>query len=153
MSRYLKARQESLPPAVVDLAEHLVEAGYKVTAPRLAVLKAASTFPGAFTVQEMEDWLTRHGESPGIASIFRTVKLLCDLNLLQRIHGIEECHRYTLSSGHGHHIVCTNCGTLVRFDQCGVQELIQRLERSTGFRISSHLVELFGLCPRCLLAA
>jgi Fur family transcriptional regulator, ferric uptake regulator len=153
MSRYLKARQETLPVAVVELAEQLVEAGYKVTAPRLAVLRAVTALPGAFNVQQLEDWITQHGESPGIASIFRTVKLLCDLHLLQRIHGIEECHRYTLGAGHGHHVLCTNCGTLVRFDQCGVQELIQRLERTTGFRISSHLIELFGLCPRCLPAA
>jgi Fe2+ or Zn2+ uptake regulation protein len=28
--------------------------------------------------------------------------------------------------------------------------LIEQLEQTTGFRISSHLMELFGLCPRCL---
>ncbi len=152
MSRYLKARQDSLPAAVTNLAEQLVEAGYKVTAPRLAVLKAATVQAGAFNVQEIENWLVQHGDSPGIASIFRTVKLLCDLNLLQRIHGLDDCHRYSLGAGHGHHVLCTSCGVLVRFNQCGVQELIQRLEHSTGFRISSHLVEMFGLCPRCIAA-
>ena len=153
MSRYLQSRRETLPPAVTDLAEQLAEAGYKVTGPRLAVLKAATAHKGAFSVQELEQWLTERGESPGIASIFRTVRLLCDLNLLQRIHGLEECHRYSLGSGHGHHLVCTRCGAMVRFDNCGVQELVRELEQRTGFRISQHLVELFGLCPRCLAAA
>jgi Fur family ferric uptake transcriptional regulator len=153
MSRFLDARRETLSPAVTDLAERLAEAGYKVTGPRLAVLKAATAHDGAFSVQEIEQWLIERGESPGIASIFRTVRLLCDLNLLQRIHGLDECHRYSLSKGHGHHLVCTNCGAMERFDNCGVQSLVQQLEQRTGFQISQHLIELFGLCPRCAAAA
>jgi len=150
MSRYLESRRETLPTAVTDLAEQLAEAGYKVTGPRLAVLKAATARQGAFSVQELEQWLLDRGESPGIASIFRTVRLLCDLNLLQRIHGLDECHRYSLGKGHGHHVVCTRCGAMEHFDECGVQSLVQQLEQRTGFRITAHLVELFGLCPRCL---
>ncbi|MCG8347361.1 MAG: transcriptional repressor [Chloroflexales bacterium] len=153
MSRYLESRREALPPAVANLAEQLAEAGYKVTGPRLAVLKAATAHQGAFSVHELEQWLTARGESPGIASIFRTVRLLSDLNLLQRIHGLDECHRYSLSAGHGHHLVCTRCGAMERFDDCGVQSLVQQLEQRTGFRISAHLVEMFGLCPRCLAVA
>lgn len=153
MSRFLDARREILPPAVTDLAEQLAEAGYKVTGPRLAVLKAATAHGGAFSVQEIERWLNEREESPGIASIFRTIRLLCDLNLLQRIHGLDECHRYSLGKGHGHHLVCTNCGAMERFENCGVQSLVQQLEQHTGFRISQHLVELFGLCPRCAAAA
>lgn len=153
MSRYLDARRETLPAAVTNLAEQLTEAGYKVTGPRLAVLKAATAHSGAFSVHELEQWLIARGESPGIASIFRTVRLLCDLHLLQRIHGLDECHRYSLGKGHGHHVVCTNCGAMERFDNCGVQSLVQQLEQRTGFRISAHLVEMFGLCPRCLAVA
>ncbi len=153
MSRYLDVRREMLPAAVTDLAEQLTEAGYKVTGPRLAVLKAATAHSGAFSVHEIEQWLTARGESPGIASIFRTVRLLCDLDLLQRIHGLEECHRYSLGASHGHHLVCTRCGAMERFENCGVQGLIEQLEQRTGYRISAHLVELFGLCPRCLAVA
>lgn len=149
MSRFLESRRTSLPTAVTSLAEQLAEAGYKVTGPRLAVLKAATAQPGAFSVQELEQWLVERDESPGIASIFRTVRLLCDLHLLQRIHGLDECHRYSIGAAHGHHLICTRCGAMEHFDNCGVQTLIEQLERQTSYRISAHLVELFGLCPRC----
>lgn len=152
MSRLLEEQRATLPSAVTELAEQLAEAGHKVTRPRLAVLKAATSLNTAFTVQELEQWLVERGESPGIASIFRTVRLLCDLGVLERLHGLEDCHRYSLSAGHGHHLVCTRCGTMIRFDDCGVQELVNQLEASTGFRITTHLVELFGLCPRCQAA-
>lgn len=153
MSRFLDLRRETLPPAVTDLAEQLAESGYKVTGPRLAVLRAINAHQGAFSVQELEQWLIDRGESPGIASIFRTVKLLCDLHLTQRIHGLDECHRYSLGAGHGHHLVCTRCGAMERFEDCGLQVIIGQLEQRTGFRINAHLVELFGLCPRCVIAA
>lgn len=152
MSCFLESRRTSLPTAVTSLAEQLAEAGYKVTGPRLAVLKAATAQPGTFSVQELEQWLVERGESPGIASIFRTVRLLCDLHLLQRIHGLDECHRYSIGAAHGHHLICTRCGAMEHFDNCGVQVLIEQLERQTSYQISAHLVELFGLCPRCRAA-
>jgi Fur family ferric uptake transcriptional regulator len=149
MSRYLEARRETLSPAVTDLAEQLTAAGYKVTGPRLAVLQAVTALRGSFSVQEIEQWLIEHDESPGIASIFRTVRLCCDLHLLQRIHGIDECHRYSLGRDHGHHVICTRCGSMEIFEDCGVHDLVLQLEQRTGFRIENHLVEMFGLCPRC----
>lgn len=152
MSRFLEARRDTLSLAVADLADELAAAGYRVTGPRLAVLKAVTAQPGAFSVNDLEQWLARRDESPGLASIFRTVRLLCDLQLLQRIHGLDECHHYSLNRGHSHHLVCTRCGAIERFDECGVQPLVQQLEQRTGFQISNHLIELFGLCPRCAAA-
>ena len=153
MSRYLEARRETLSPAVTALAEQLTAAGYKVTGPRLAVLNAVTALPASFSVQEIEQWLLEHDASPGIASIFRTVRLCCDLNLLQRIHGLDECHRYSLGRAHGHHVICTRCGTMEVFEDCGVHDLVLQLEQRTGFRIQDHLVEMFGLCPHCRTAA
>jgi Fur family transcriptional regulator, ferric uptake regulator len=153
MSRLLKQQQNALPPIVASMAQQIADDGYKVTQPRLAVLRAAVALSGAFSVTEIEQWLLQRDESPGIASIFRTVKLLCDLGLFQRIHGLEECHRYSISDGHRHHIICTICGALISFDNCGLRELIGSLEQQTGYQISSHLLELFGRCPRCVAAA
>lgn len=150
MSRFLDERRHILSPAVTSLAEQLAAAGYKVTQPRLAVLTAITAQPGAFSVQEVEQWLLERNESPGIASIFRTVRLLCDLGMLQRLHGLDDCHRYCLGSGHTHHLVCTSCGVIEQFDNCGIQGVIAALEQSTGYRITNHVVELFGVCPQCL---
>ena len=63
MSRYLDTRRKTLPVAVTDVAEQLAEAGYKVTGLRLAVLRAAAAHQGAFSVHELEQWLTVCGVS------------------------------------------------------------------------------------------
>ncbi len=132
-----------------DLAQRLTDAGYKVTSPRLAVLQAALSHDGSFTAAEVERWLGTRAESPGEASIFRTLKLLTDIGVAERIHGVDDCHRYTLRSGHMHRIVCTSCGRLSEFEDCAIGELITRLQSATGYAIDSHLLELFGRCPAC----
>ena len=152
MSRFLKRRQELLPEQVTSLAQQLIDAGYKVTEPRLGVLEAAIEHGGAFTAADLERWLAGRDRSPGEASIFRTLKLLTDLGMMQRIHGLDECHRYTLSPRHAHRVVCTICGRLVEFVDCGVDELAARLEQVTGFTIQGHLLEFFGRCPACRAA-
>jgi Fur family ferric uptake transcriptional regulator len=152
MTRLLKQRQETLTPAVQELAQRLVEAGLKVTVPRLSVLDAAAAQRGSFTAADIERWLAVRDRSPGAASIFRTLKLLTDLGLMQRIHGMEECHRYTLSSGHAHRVVCTRCGDLVEFEGCELAVLAARLEQTTGYSIQAHLLEFLGRCPRCKVA-
>jgi len=153
MSRFLKRRQETLPADVTVLAERVIDAGYKVTEPRLSVLEAATAHGGAFTAADLERWLAENERSPGEASIFRTLKLFTDIGLMQRIHGVDECHRYTLTSGHAHRVVCTVCGRLVEFVDCGIEQLATKLEQATGFAIQGHLLEFFGRCPACRTAA
>lgn len=152
MTRFLKRRLSTLPPEVRAMAEQLVDSGYKVTEPRLAVLEGAVAHGGAFTALDLEQQLAAAGRSPGQASIFRALKLLVELGLFERIHGIDECHRYTLCRGHEHRVVCTSCGRLAEFGDCEIEELSARLERATGYRIEGHLLEFFGQCPRCLAA-
>jgi Fe2+ or Zn2+ uptake regulation protein len=149
MAHLLKRQPATLSQAVRDLAEQLTESGYKVTSPRLGVLDAAVDLGGSFTAADIERWLAERDRSPGAASIFRALKLLTELGLMQRIHGVEECHRYTLSSGHAHRVVCTSCGNLVAFDGCELAALAQQLEQRTGYSIQAHLLEFFGQCPAC----
>jgi Fur family ferric uptake transcriptional regulator len=149
MRRETETKSRDLEPAARVLAEQLVAAGFKLTRPRLAVIKAIAGQAESFTVQELERRIAGMDESPGVASIFRTIRLLGDLDLVQRVHGPDDCHRYSMGAGHGHYVSCTSCGAIARFESCGVQELASRLEERTGFHIRSHLVEFFGLCPAC----
>lgn len=149
MTGLSRSHRAALPREAERLAQELSDRGHKVTQPRIAVLHAISLLNDSFTVHDIEQWLIQQKRSPGIASIFRTVKLLTDSNLLQRIHGFDDCHRYSLSQGHQHHVICVGCGALIAFDDCELREMVVRVESRTGYRVESHLLELFGRCPRC----
>ena len=153
MTRLFKNQQPGLSSLVQALATRLSKAGYKVTQPRLAVLTAAAAMPGSFTAIELDRWLDAQEQHHGEASIFRTLKLFTELGIMQRVHGRDECHRYALSEGHRHYLVCSSCGDTVAFDGCALDTLSQQLQQSTGYRIEAHLLEFFGHCPRCMTNA
>jgi Fur family ferric uptake transcriptional regulator len=139
---------------VHDAIQRISAAGYKATTPRMAVLNAASTYVGAFTAAELAQTLATQGQPLGDASLFRTLKLYTDIGVMQRIHGLTECHRYIMSNHqHSHRIVCTLCGRVTEFAECGLNDMIRSLEVQTGYRVVEHLLELFGTCPSCMLAS
>ncbi|RLT24500.1 MAG: transcriptional repressor [Chloroflexi bacterium] len=145
------------PPAIShadnvhEAIQRISAAGYKATTPRVAVLNAASTYVGAFTAAELAQTLATQGHPLGDASLFRTLKLYTDIGVMQRIHGLAECHRYIMSNHqHAHRIVCTICGRVTEFAECGLDVMIRALEAQTGYRVVEHLLELFGTCPGCM---
>ena len=128
----------------------LSAAGYKLTAPRMAVLTAMHSFDGVFSAADIASVLSTQGTPLGDASLFRTLKLYTDIGVLQRIHGTVDCHRYIVSTHqHAHRVICTECGRVREFAECGLDTLIGTLEQQTGYQIAAHILELFGVCNHC----
>ena len=88
----------------------------------------------------------------GLVTVYRTLEVLADLDLLCRVHGEDGCRSYLMRrpSGHHHHIVCSSCGEVADFEGCDLSQLQRRLSAETGFRIQGHLLEFNGVCRDCL---
>jgi Fe2+ or Zn2+ uptake regulation protein len=56
------------------------------------------------------------------------------------------------SRQHHHHILCTGCGAVAEFDDCLVDTLSDRLSQLTGFSVTDHWMEMWGLCSHCRAA-
>jgi Fe2+ or Zn2+ uptake regulation protein len=56
---------------------------------------------------------------------------------------------------HHHHVVCSSCGraAAVGIDDGRLAAVVRDVTRQTGYRVDSHRIELFGLCPACRTAA
>ncbi len=154
-TRFLKQRQDRLDRQVLKLARSLIQHGYKVTDPRLEIIEAITTFDNGFNLNELQERLIERSQNkatqpPGIASVFRTVKLMTEeLSLLQRVHSGDGCHRYALQRGHQHQLVCRCCERTIEFEGCDFSELTRFLEEKTGFQLEGHWLEFFGLCQLC----
>lgn len=131
----------------VDLIiERLAMRGHRVTASRRCVIEAVLAQPGHFTV---DDVLRRAGRV-GRASVFRTMRLLLDLNVVCRVLLDNGTLHYRLSTrGHHHHLVCRDCGRIEDFTNCDVRPLVRQLVRATDFEIEAHWLEVYGRCGSC----
>ncbi|HRE47277.1 MAG TPA: Fur family transcriptional regulator [Aggregatilineales bacterium] len=133
-------------PAVAALRR----AGYKMTIPRLTILEILEASEGDITAAELLTRVTERDPSIGRASVFRTLDLMIKLGIIwTTVQGGSTVHYMLMPSGHHHHIICTNCGVRIEFEDCGLMSLIENLEMRYGCRIDGHLLELYGRCERC----
>lgn len=125
--------------------------GRRQTTPRATVIAAALRRAQPFTAQELVRELARRGI--GRATVFRTLDLLVSLDVLSRIHGIEQgsrCIRYTACApSHHHHLVCRSCGKVEEIRASGLEERIEALARARGFQPLGHGLEVQGICAAC----
>ena len=120
--------------------------GFRSTAPRRAVLQAIETAQGPFTVED----LLAEVPSVGRATVFRTIKLLQELNMMCRVPLEDGSVRYQLSEGgHHHHLICRTCGSFTEFSDLELDTRIQEQANAHGFALQGHSLELYGLCRRC----
>jgi Fur family ferric uptake transcriptional regulator len=135
---------------IEDLFGVLRRAGYKATRARRAVIEFLAETPGHATAPEIVAAVGVRAAGVGRASVYRTLELLTQLGLVQVSSMGGSIPTYVFApSGHHHHLVCTGCGKTIEFEECVLGELEQRLADTFGFRIESHLMEVFGRCPDC----
>ncbi|MDY6834876.1 MAG: Fur family transcriptional regulator [Chloroflexota bacterium] len=130
----------------------LKKRGYKLTPQRKAILKVITQSYDHLTPYNIYERV--HQESPdvGLVTVYRTLDLLTKLGLICEVHAEGNCHSYLVkrpSEQHHHHLLCSQCGTVVDFVDCGVEELQERLCQKTGFEIHDHLLEFVGCCRNC----
>ncbi len=137
------------PRAADPLAHALREVGLKVTAPRLAVLRALAEHPHADA-----DTVFRavRGELPttSLQAVYGVLGAFADAGLVRRIEPAGSSARYERRVGDNHHhLVCRECGRVEDVD-CVVGEQACLTPSSThGFRVAEAEVTFWGTCPAC----
>ena len=131
---------------VATLRQH----GYKLTPQRLVVIQAIASNQEHVTPTTIYENVHQHQPNIGLVTIYRTFEILAKLKLICELHAGDNCRSYTISApGHHHHLICSNCGKVVDFPGCKLEEAQQVLSKQTGFRIDGHLLEFIGLCQAC----
>jgi len=136
----------------------LREKGLKVTTQRLAVLTALSEETDShLTAEEIYDLVRVSNPDIGLATVYRTIQLLLELKIIDRIYLDDGFVRYELGhvyededSHHHHHLICVKCGRVMSFQGDLLEEFEKKMESKTGFQIQDHDVKLYGYCADCL---
>ena len=126
---------------------------HKVTPQRVAIIESIFANPHEHLSAE-DIYAFLHADHPDIslATVYRTLDILADIGVLQKITFGDGPARYELtrSSPHyHHHLICTRCGRVTEFEEDLLEPLEQAVLAKTGFVVVDHEVKLFGLCPDC----
>ncbi|HXF61068.1 MAG TPA: Fur family transcriptional regulator [Caldilineaceae bacterium] len=138
-----------LDNAAQTLVERLRAAGYKITPPRLAVLEVIGQEGEHLHPNEILAHAKAIHPALGRATVYRTLELLTQLGIVRPIYVGEQGPTYIRADGDHHHLVCSQCGQIVDFDECVAGAMAQELGERFGFLITSHLLEFYGICAGC----
>lgn len=107
---------------------------------------------GPLSVPEIHARAQRSLPRLGIATVYRTLKLLGEQHHIHAIAVDGESLYERTGQGHHHHFSCTNCGRVFTLHVCPV-DLPSGTVFAEGFVVQSHEVTLYGLCPDCAAAS
>jgi Fur family ferric uptake transcriptional regulator len=121
------------------------------TAPRRALADLIADRRGHFTAADLLDDAQRRDMKIGRATVFRTLDLLSEQGALEHIDLPDGTHAYVACAPeeHHHHVVCSKCAKSVEVADSGLQAVVREIGTHSGYRIESHRLEMFGLCPDC----
>lgn len=129
----------------------LRQRGYKITPQRRTILSAITRSHEHLTPAAIHERVCREYPGIGLVTIYRTLEILTRLGLICEVHAGDNCRSYLIRrpSEHHHHLICSDCGTVIDFTSCNLGRLERRLARETGFKINGHLLEFVGQCRNC----
>lgn len=132
--------------ASIEIIRVLKERGYRITDARKSLANVLSNLKQPATMQELSKKVASDE-----ASVYRTVRLLVEENLLEEILLQGEVSRYVLvhahAHGHHHHAICEKCGFVAHIP-CEAISVVKQIPKHFK-KISSHEVTFYGLCAEC----
>ncbi len=128
----------------------LNEQGYRLTGARRSVVETMAASIHALTPIEVYDSARKSYPALGLVTVYRTLEALEEQGLIQRVHQPHGCQAFiSAPAGHRHLLLCQQCGQTMTFEGDDLESLIQSIGRRTGYQITEHWLQLFGLCPNC----
>lgn len=104
--------------------------------------------PGPLSVQELLAQAQSELPALGIATVYRTLKLLEEAKDIRSVVLPGGDTRWeSADRGHHHHFQCRACSKVVDFLGCPLHVHADTLP--AGFLVETHEVTLIGLCPEC----
>lgn len=128
----------------------LKDRNFRITPQRLAVLKILISSNGHPSVERIYEEVKRDFPTTSLATVYKTVTLLKDLDEVLELGFPEGSNRYDGNKPYPHpHLICTRCKKIVDPDLESLEGMTKELTSETGFRITSHRLDFFGVCPDC----
>ncbi len=108
----------------------------------LAVLEKARDHPN---IQVLYERASQVDPNLSIATVYRTVKLLEELNILTKLEFGDGIARYEIADrDHHDHLIDLKTGNVIEFYDEDIEKLQQKLARKLGYRLRGHRLELYG---------
>ena len=141
---------ENIKRRMVQMVSKLKEHKFRITPQRMAVLRTLASIDGHPSVEKVYETVKRYFPTTSIATIYKTINVLKQINEVLEIAFPDGSNRYDGNKPFPHpHVICTKCRKIIDPDLESLRGVTQELTSETGFQITSHRLDFFGICPDC----
>ncbi|BFU78335.1 Fur family transcriptional regulator [Arcobacter sp. 15-2] len=138
--------------AIDDLKIVLKNKGMKYTEQRAIILQILLNIDDHLNAEEVLEIVKEQypEQKIGIATIYRTLNFLEEVNLITSISFGKDGKKYEGNTNKHHdHIICTSCGKIVEFLDEEIERKQEKIAEENGFKITDHTMQIFGICTQC----
>lgn len=153
LPRFQDFEEQSISREKLDekaLRQIVRDMGLKVTDQRLSILKALHDGRTHVTAQEVYEVVVAQDPTIGFATVYRFLRKMTEMGFVTEVRMGGLPARYELTpKGHHDHLTCVSCGKICEFENAKIEELQIAVAKQFGFKLTSHVLELYGICSDC----
>lgn len=121
--------------------------GAKYTPERAQILDAIIRLDGMFEAETLQEHLKDRGQRVSKATVYRTIKLLQEAGIIQRVLFEDEQAHYQLVYGRrpSDLLIRVDTGEVIPIQVPELQQIRDRLAKEHGLKIQSHRLQVFAV--------
>ncbi|MBD8497695.1 MULTISPECIES: Fur family transcriptional regulator [Paenibacillus] len=136
------------------IKQQLQSQGYKLTPQREATVRVLlENEEDHLSAEDVFMLVKEKAPEIGLATVYRTLELLSELHVVQKLNFGDGVARYDLrgdnSKHHHHHLICVQCGTMQEILDDWLGPLEERLAQEYNFHVLDHRLDFQGICNKC----
>ena len=133
-----------------QMLDRLRERGCRITPQRVALLRLLAADEGHSSASQLYEQLKAQFPTTSLATVYKTLNLLKEMGEVVELGFSDDDNRYDGARPYPHpHLICVQCHTIVDTDGALAVSLVERVAADSGFEITGHRLDLYGLCPEC----
>ena len=132
-----------------ELITALKKHGFRLTPQRLELVSLIAASEGHPSASQLYARMKARFPTMSPATVYKTLALLKDMGQVLEIDLPDDRHYDGNRPGPHAHLICSRCRRIADGDLDVDRAAIRRLEKASGYRITSPRFTFYGLCPDC----
>ena len=137
---------------LANFKQLLKKNGLKFTIQREVILETLYSSDEHLTPEALHHLIQeRHPTlKTGIATVYRTLSLLEDENIVTSLSFGAQGKKYELGAkDHHDHLICTECGSITEFVDDAIEQRQHEITKALNFKMQDHSMQIYGICKKC----
>ncbi|GGD20578.1 peroxide operon regulator [Pontibacillus salipaludis] len=132
-----------------EALDTLKDSGVRITPQRHAVLEFLIDSMSHPTADDIYKALESKFPNMSVATVYNNLRVFREIGLVRELTYGDSSSRFDCNTSEHYHAICNNCGKIVDFHYPSLDEVESLAEQVTGFDVSNHRMEVYGICEEC----